>query len=59
MLMASISANYQLWRLIDRELTPLAARWSGVAKLKMNNVYGVRRWSDIFLSLYYLQVCVM
>ena len=43
MLMASISSNYQLWRLIDRELTPLAAKWSGVARLKMNNVYGVRR----------------
>ena len=45
MLLASITGNYQLWRLIDRELTPLAVRWSGVARLKMNNVYGVRRCS--------------
>ena len=43
MLMASVTDNFQLWRLIDRELTPLAARWSGVEKLRMNNVYGLRR----------------
>ncbi len=34
--------NFDIWERIDRELTPLAAAWSGVGDLKLNNAYGIR-----------------